>query len=101
MKIYQRSNCRFSRFSSDIHYPAGVYRRFDQELFLLATSQVDGLHDEGIAFWAVAGQLNIGLVVLFEKGRGEVSNAERDLQGGADGRQVGLLSFLSHQKVTI
>ena len=56
-------------------YSAGVDGRFDEKLFLFISGQVDGLGNESVDFviGVVAGELDVGLVVLFEKSGWEVT----------------------------
>ena len=62
-------------------YSAGVDGGFDEKLLLFVSGQVDGLGDESVDFviGVVAGELDVGLVVLFEKSGWEVAQTERDL----------------------
>lgn len=84
-------------------YSAWVDGGLDQELLLLVTSQIDGLGDEGVdlCVCVVAGQLDVGLVVLLEKSGRKVAQTERDVEGGTDGCDVGLLAFLNGWGSTI
>jgi hypothetical protein len=84
-------------------YSAGVNGWLDEELLLLVPGEVDGLGDERVYLIVaiVAGELDVGLVVLLEERGGEVAQAEGDVEGSADGGDVRLLAFLSSKSPTM
>lgn len=77
-------------------YSARVDGRLDEELLLLAAGEVDGLGDERIDLMVIviSSELDVWLVVLLEQRGGEIAEAEGDVEGCADGCEVGLLAFL-------